>query len=103
MSDIDVFYMEKQPAERRTRTVDFSAKVPTAATISTATIAMIDAETSKLDNSMLASTTGTISGGTVSFAMLGGVDGGEYKATVTATLSTGDILTADVLLSVRGY
>ena len=103
MSDLDVFYMRKQPAERRTRTIDFSAKIPTAATITTATLALVDAETNELLNAMLASTTGTISGGTVSFAMLGGEDGGQYKITATATLSTGDILTADVMLSVREY
>jgi len=103
MGDIDIFTMRKQPAERRTRTIDFAAKIPTAVTISGATVALVDAETSESLNSLLASTTGTVSGTTVSFVVLGGTDGRNYKITVTATLSSGDILTADVLLAVREY
>lgn len=103
MTDIDLFTMRKQPAERRTKTIDFSAKLPTGVTISSATVAIVDPSTLESHNSMLASTTGTVSGDTVSFVVLGGEGDQEYNITVTATLSSGDILTADVLLSVREY
>ena len=103
MADIDFFTMRKQPAERRTYTVDFSNKVPSAVTIASAAVAVVDPDTLESHNSMLASTTGTVSGDTVSFVVLGGEDGREYKITVTATLSSADILTADILLSVREF
>lgn len=104
MSDIDVFAIQKQPGDRRTRAVDFASKLPDTVTITGATVGIVDADTLQdFSASMLASTIGTVDGSSVLIVILGGEDRREYKITVTATLSSGDILTADVLLSVREF
>lgn len=104
MSDIDIFTMIKQSAERRTRAVDFSNKLANGVTITGATIAAVNLLTQEnVASSILASTTGTVSGGNVSFIALAGTNNTDYRVTVTATLSNSDILTADVMLRVRDY
>jgi hypothetical protein len=104
MSDIDIFAIEKQSSERRTRSIDFLQKMPSGATISGATVACVVNSTGEVKSgSMLASTTATISGSVAAFVVLGGENGELYKITVTATLSTGDILTADLFMRVRDY
>lgn len=103
MSDIDLFFMKKQSAERRTRTIDFSDRVPSGVTISSATVACVKASTLELVNDMLASTTATVSGGNVSFTVLGGESGVDYRITVTATLSDSEVVTGDVMMRVQDY
>jgi hypothetical protein len=104
MSDIDIFTIEKQSADIRSRSIDFSKKVPDGVTIESATVLCVVAATNEnVSDDMLASTTATISGSVAAFVVLGGENGELYKITVTATLSTGDILTADLFMRVRDY
>lgn len=103
MADIDIFQMTKQSAERRTRTIDFSAKVPASVTITGSAVACVEALGLTDKSSMLADTTGTRSGDTISFTVLGGEHGKDYRITVTATLSNSDILTADLMLRVKDF
>jgi hypothetical protein len=104
MVDIDIFSMTKQSAERRTRSIDFADKIPATVTLSSATgVAVIASTGEVVTGSILASGTGTISGTTASFVIMGGSNGVDYKITVTATLSSSDILTADIMLRVKDY
>lgn len=104
MSDIDIFTMTKQSAERRTRSIDFADKIPTSVTLSSATAVAIVAATGEVvTGSLLASGTCSISGTNASLVILGGSNGVDYKITVTATLSSSDILTADIILRVKDY
>ncbi|TXH49904.1 MAG: hypothetical protein E6Q97_21635 [Desulfurellales bacterium] len=104
MSDIDIFTIEKQSADIRSRSVDFSKKVPDGVTIESATVLCVVAATNEnVSDDMLASTDGTVDDSAVVFTVQGGENGELYKITVTATLSTGDILTADLFMRVRDY
>jgi 23S rRNA pseudoU1915 N3-methylase RlmH len=104
MADIDIFSMTKQSAERRTRSIDFADKIPATVTLSSAVaVVTITATGEVVTGSLLATGTCTISGTNASFVVLGGSNGVDYKITVTATLSSSDILTADIMLRVKDY
>lgn len=101
-ADVDVFTMEKQPTDRRSRSVDFAEKVPDGVTIESATVAAVKVDTLEdVADDLLDSENGSVSGTKVSFIVKGGEDGGRYKITISATLSNDDVLTADIFLSVR--
>lgn len=104
MSDLDVFEITKHSTEIRTRSVDFDEKVPTGVTISSATIAAVELPTlTDRASTVLQSTTGTVSGTTVSFIAKAGTSGTRYKITVTATLSSGDKLVAIVFMTIKDF
>ena len=104
MSDIDVFSIEKQPADIRSRAIDFSNKVPTGVTIESASLTCVIEETGEdVTSTILVDDAGVVQGESVIITVRGGDDGERYKVTIEATLSTGDILTADIFVDVREY
>lgn len=94
----------KQPNERYTVSLDYSSKLPEGATIDHAGVSAWDL-TNDMDASseLLSTTIGTVSedGLYVGVALKGGIDGREYKVTVLATLSDGEVLEDDVTVYVR--
>lgn len=104
MADIDLFEIQKQSAERRDRSVDFADKIATGVTISSATATGVEIPTlTDVASTILQSTTLTPSGTTVPFTYKAGAHGKRYRITVTAVLSSSEILTADVFFEVRDY
>lgn len=91
----------KQPTERIGYGPDFTDRLPTGATVSSATIVAINLATGSADNSVLASTTATISGNIAYATLINGVDGKDYQISWTCTLSDSSILVEDALLKVR--
>lgn len=91
----------KQPAERYGYGPDFTNRLPTGATLSSGTIRAIDLSTNSTDNSILASTTATITGNVAYATLVNGVDGKDYQITWTCTLSDSSILVEDAILKVK--
>lgn len=95
--------LEKQPSENKPLAIDFTGKLPAGLSLASGTVSAIRLDTGAADNSILASTTMTISGAKASFRYLGGVSGVDYKITALVTLSdTVTVLEEDVLLRVVG-
>lgn len=91
----------KQPGERWTQAIEFSGKLPSGASLASGTINAVRTDTGATDNSVLASTTLTITGTQATYTHLAGLDGITYQLTALVTLSNGDILEEDVLMQVR--
>lgn len=106
MSDIEISFVKKPSAERRTLSVDFSSRLPAGVTVSAATVGLAKAATlENLSESMLVDTDAAVpeGGSTASFTVLGGESGQDYKIRVVASLSNDDELVADVMLRVQDY
>lgn len=93
----------KQPNESWPVAFEFAGKLPTGATLSSGTVSAVRTDTGATDNSVLASTTLTISGTQARFQPQAGTDGLDYRITALVTLSTGAILEEDALMEVRNY
>jgi hypothetical protein len=90
----------KQPAETYTIGVDFTGKLPAAATISSGTVAAVDAAGTDMTGTVLASGTATIVGNEARVKVLAGVHGQDYRIRFQVTLSNSDLLEEDVLMRV---
>jgi hypothetical protein len=90
----------KQPSETYTIAVEFSGKLPSGASLSSGTVSAIRMDTGATDNSVLASTSATISGTQARVRVKQGVSGVIYKITFVVALSNADILEEDVLMHV---
>jgi hypothetical protein len=90
----------KQPAETYTVAVEFAGKLPSGASLSSGTVSATRMDTGATDNSVLASTSATISGTQARVRVKQGVSGVPYKLTFVVTLSNADILEEDVLMHV---
>ncbi len=92
----------KQPAEQYPIGIDFTGKLPTGATPSSAVLSAIDlADGSSQSLVVLETTTGTISGLQVLGRVRSGTEGHTYKITFVVTLNTADILEEDVFMRVQ--
>lgn len=75
--------------------------LPSGVTISTATAAGFNLKTGEADDTILMSTSGTISGADVSIFTKSGVSGTDYRIRVTVTLSDSQVFYEDLILPVR--
>ena len=88
----------KQSGEEYSVALEFANKLPSGATLSSATATAIDLITKLTDTSILQSTTCTISGTQAIFKIIGGVHGHRYLIDVTAVLSSSDHLMESIEL-----
>jgi hypothetical protein len=82
---------EKYSNEIRTHTFDMTGKSK-GVNILIASVSAMDLSTGLLDNSFLASTTGSVNTQEVSYRVTGGTMGNLYRVVVAATLDTGDVV-----------
>ncbi len=91
----------KQPGEKWTQAIEFAGKLPTGASLQSGTISAVRLDTGATDNSVLVSTTLTISGTQALYTHQAGAHGVDYKLTALVTLSNGNLFEEDVLMLVR--
>lgn len=90
----------KQPGEDFDIAVEFTAaKLPSGRTISSATVSAVDND-GTTDNTVLASTTVTVSGNDLTFHPQAGVSGKWYRFDILITLDNGNILEDNVWMIV---
>ena len=95
--------LEKQPSENKPLAINFTGKLPAGLALASGTVSAVRLDTGAADNSILASTTLTISGAKAILRYLGGSAGVDYKITALVTLTdTVTVLEEDVLLHVVG-
>ena len=87
----------KQPSEKLIYTFDFSERIDSGVTISTATV---DSELVSGDASTLVITSVSIDGENVVCFIAGGINGRTYGVEATANLSNGEILLGRGMLKV---
>lgn len=93
-------YFEKQSAEAYTIAIEFSGKLPSGATLSSGTVTAQNTTTGLTDNTVLGSTTATISGTQAKVKVQAGTNQVTYKITFTLTLSDASILEEDIRMKV---
>ena len=86
----------QQPGERITYEIDFSPRLLGSVTVSSATCSAVNLTTGAADNTILQSTTCTVTSPNVFFTVTSPTANRRYKVTVLATLSSSDILEEDV-------
>jgi hypothetical protein len=91
----------KQPNESYTIAIEFAGQLPAGASLVSGTVSAVRLDTGATDNSVLASTTLTISGTQARVKVQAGTDGVDYRVTSLVTLSTSDVLEEDLLMKVR--
>lgn len=92
----------KQPSEIITYGVNFTARMPEGATLSSATVSAIFlGDGTSATGTVLLSSICTIVSSTAKFTVQSGINGGDYKITVLATLSNSNILETDILMMIR--
>ena len=92
---------DKQPSESWPIAIEFANKLPTGASLATGTVSAVRLDTGATDNSVLLSTTLSISGTRATFTVRNGTHGVDYKITAQVMLSTGaGPLEEDVLMKV---
>ncbi len=94
--------VEKQPSENQPLAFEFAGKLPTGTSLASGTVSAVRLDAGTTDNSVLASTTLTISGTQARFRVQAGTGGLAYKITALVTLSDGSVLEEDLLLNVVG-
>lgn len=93
----------KQPTEDYDITIESTtAKLPAGRTISSATVAAVE-DGGTTDNTVLASTTVTVSGNDLTFHPQAGTDGKWYRFDVLITLDNGNILEDNVWMIVENF
>lgn len=90
---------EKQPAEEKILSVDFTADLEDGATVSSHTATATDESGNDVTSTIIA--VSTLSTPVVSFTVQGGTDGQKYTVSIVATLSDGQEVEADVVVVVR--
>lgn len=91
----------KQPNESYPIAIEFAGQLPAGASLVSGTVSAARLNTGATDNSVLATTTLTISGTQARVKVQAGEDGVDYRLTALVTLSTSDVLEEDVLMKVR--
>lgn len=92
---------EKQPAENFPFAVEFGGRMPSGLTLVSCALSAINTATALTDNTVLASTTGTIVGTNAVARVKAGSNGSTYKITYLVTLSDDSVLEEDVLMDVK--
>lgn len=82
----------KSPAETYTIAIEYSGRLPTGAALISGTVSAINEETKELDNSVLNSTTATISGTQARARVQAGTHGKRYRIVFSTTITGGEIL-----------
>lgn len=97
LKDFEKLSTEKFPIQ-----IDMTNRLPNSVTISSVTLAAVDQSTNlDVSNTVLDSTTGTISGNIVKGICKSGTNNKDYEITFTITLSDASILVEQVLMKVR--
>lgn len=91
----------KRPTEAYSIAVEFVGKLPTGTSLASGVLNAVNRTTGLTDNTVLASTTATISGTQAIFKGQVGTSPTDYLITLTVTLNEGSILVEEVLLQVR--
>lgn len=91
----------KRPTEAYSIAVEFVGKLPAATSLASGTLNAVNRTTGLTDNTVLASTTATISGTQAIFKGQVGTSPTDYLITLTVTLNDGSVLVEEVLLQVR--
>lgn len=92
----------KTEAELYPIAIDFTNRLPTGATIASATGSAINTRTGLADNTVFDNTSLTVTTTTAKAVFKLGNSGDDYEASYSATLSDGSILVEKVLMQVRG-
>ena len=93
--------LEKQPGENWPIAIKCKGALPTGLSLASGTVSAIRLDTNATDNTVLASTTPTISGTDAILRIQAGAAGVDYKITALLLLSDGiSLLEEDVLLHV---
>lgn len=92
----------KTEAELYPIAIDFTNRLPTGATIASATGSAVNTRTGLTDNTVFDNTSLTVTTTTAKAVFKLGNLGDDYEASYTATLSDGSILVEKVLMQVRG-
>lgn len=93
-----------RPSERTTRSFDFTNKLASGVTVSSATIACVDlTDGTTTSSTNLQSTTGTVASDSLSvaFTFKNPTEGRDYEVTCTATCSNSDIAKDSVIFRGR--
>lgn len=91
----------KQPAEILPVTIDFTTRLPSGATISSAVLTALDlTNNGDVSGTIWVSTTGTVSGSKVTGKARNGTTERTYKLTFILTLSDGSVLEEDLEMNV---
>lgn len=93
---------DKQPGETYTIAIEFQDKLPAGTALASGTVSGFDIEAVSADNTILASTTCTISGTQARAKVQAGANGQSYKLTFLITLDDDSILEEDIIMRVRG-
>lgn len=86
MKDEELQEFTKELTEKYVISFDYTNKLPSGTALTSAVLSAYDLNTQAIDNTVLNSTTGTISGYYVKAQVLGGVAGHRYKITTVTTL-----------------
>lgn len=97
----DPNFFEKQPGESYTIEIEFLNRLPSGTSLSSGTVSATDLSTMTTDNTVLASTTATISGTKAKTKVQAGTHGKDYKITFLTTLNDSSVLEEDVEMRVR--
>ena len=93
--------IDKQPSEDLVYGIDFADEIASGVSLSSITWSAKRLDTLATDNTVLQSTTGTVSGTEGRCKIIDGVDGVDYQLTSIATLSDGNVLEDEILMRVR--
>lgn len=91
----------KQPAETYVIAVDMSGKLPVGATIASGMVAAFDPSLADVSATVLSGTVATIVGDEAQIGVKAGTHGVLYKIRFRLTLTSGDILEEDVVMTVE--
>lgn len=92
---------QKRSIAEETLSHDFSSRLSSGETITSATLAAKVYKTGVADNSVLRDTAGAVSSGVVSFTVEAGTNGIDYEIIISAVTSLNQTLTAGLMLRVR--
>jgi hypothetical protein len=92
-------YTDKTPAETETLAVEFLDRLPSGVTVSSGTVTAVD-EDGTTDETVLGSTTATISGTQTQFVVQAGTHGKFYTVKVTTTLSNSAVRVDEIQMRV---
>lgn len=96
---IEVFE-KSAAAERVPKSIDYADRMPSGATLSSCTVSAVILPAGTADNSVISSTTATVSGTAASVFVRAGVAGFRYAIRFTATLSDTTVLPDELLMIV---
>lgn len=102
MKDEELQEFTKELTEKYVISFDYTNKLPSGTALTSAVLSAYDLNTQAVDNTVLNSTTGTISGYYVKAQVKAGTAGHSYKITALATLDDSySILEDEVVMKVK--